>query len=68
MARWTQEQVDNLRKAVGSGAAEVRYSDGAGVRYISLSEAMALLTMMEESLANGGRPPSRISLATFTRD
>lgn len=50
---WTQTDVDALKTAIAAAgnAAEVRYSDGAQVRYMPVTDAQNLLQMMEADVA-----------------
>lgn len=48
---WTQEDVDALQAALGTGARRVRYSDHSEVEYRTLAEMESLLGKMKASLS-----------------
>ncbi len=48
---WTQTDVDNLRRAIATGALSVRNANGELVTYRSLADMRSLLTTMEAEVA-----------------
>jgi hypothetical protein len=46
---WTNDDLNNLQEAIGTGALEVQYTDKR-VKYRSLDEMMRLLTLMKREL------------------
>ena len=57
--RYTQQQVDELRAAIATGAQTVSFSDGRTVTYRSQHEMYAALNMMERSL--GSQPVMHVN-------
>ena len=49
MARWTQEQLDELRAAIASGAAEIQFKDKR-IRYHGAAQLRKLLREVEADL------------------
>lgn len=63
---WTSADIIVIEQAIATGARKVRFADGREVTYQTLEEMLKLLALMKDEVA--GTPPSRISLAKFTRD
>jgi len=62
-----QQQLDALRQAIASGATEVRYADGSGVKYRSLDEMRSveasLVAQLTPSTVPGHNPS--VALVSF---
>lgn len=62
---WTQEQIDTLKAAINSGTRSVQYRDRR-VEYHSLKDMIALLQLMEASVAvDAGTPPRTRTFRVF---
>lgn len=62
---WTQADIDQLKRAIASGALEVRYADGRAVTYRSLDEMRQTLALMVAEVRGAAEP--RVSYAAFRR-
>lgn len=47
---WTQSDIDALKAAMATGAAEVQYSDGSRIRYNSLKDMRMQLGLMQQEV------------------
>lgn len=47
---WTQTDVDNLKEAIASGAAEIQFSDRR-IKFRSKQEMLDLLKLMQDDIA-----------------
>jgi hypothetical protein len=63
MARWTQEQYEELKAAVATGAAEIQFKDKR-IRYQGRDSMLKLLRRMEQDL--GITPKKKSSGTTMT--
>jgi hypothetical protein len=61
MARYTAQQLSDLRASIAEGVLEVRFSDGRRLIYRSLSEMRRLEAIMSAELEQGKYSPQRIS-------
>lgn len=61
-AGWTADDVARLKAGIAAAgnAQSVTYSDGAGVRYMPVGEALALLARMEADVRAAAVPGSAI--------
>lgn len=62
---FSQSDVDELRRAIATGAMRVRYADGREVTYRTLAEMRETLTMMTDEVRGGASGSSRGFLASF---
>lgn len=62
---FTQSDVDELRRAIATGAMRVRYADGREVQYRTLAEMRETLTMMTDEVVGSTGGSSRGFLASF---
>ena len=62
---FTQDDIDRLKAAIGTGASRVRYADNREVQYRSLAEMLSTLSMMEKDVSPNSAPISRVTVAGF---
>jgi len=63
MARYTAQQLADLRAAIAEGVMKVRFSDGREMTYRSLAEMRAIERDMAAELETGQWKPRRIFAA-----
>lgn len=63
MARYTAQQLADLRAAIAEGVMKVRFSDGREMTYRSLAEMRAIERDMAAELETGQWKPRRIYAA-----
>ena len=63
MARYTAQQLADLRAAIAEGVMKVRFSDGREMTYRSLAEMRAIERDMAAELETGQWKPRRIYVA-----
>ena len=63
MARYTAQQLADLRAAIAEGVMKVRFSDGREMTYRSLTEMRAIERDMAAELETGQWKPRRIYAA-----
>lgn len=63
MARYTAQQLTDLRAAIAEGVTKVRFSDGRELTYRSLDEMRAIERDMAAELEAGQWKPRRIYIA-----
>ena len=66
MARYSAQQLSDLRAAIAEGVLQVRFSDGRQLIYRSLAEMRRLEAIMSAELEQGRYAPQRI-YASFKR-
>lgn len=66
MARYTQQQLQDLRTAIAEGVTKVRFSDGRELQYRSLAEMQQLERIMAAEL-EPNKVPSRRVYFSFRR-
>lgn len=62
---FTQSDIDELKKAMATGALRVRYADGREVQYRTLAEMRETLTIMQAEVTPASSGNSRGFLASF---
>lgn len=68
MAKYTSQQLADLRAAIALGALKVDYSDGRSVTYRSQAEMLQLEAAMAADLAGTTVNASRTSYGSFAKD
>jgi hypothetical protein len=63
MARYTTQQLADLRAAIAEGVTRVKFSDGRELQYRSLSEMLMVERTMAAELEAGQWKPRRIYAA-----
>lgn len=63
MARYTLQQLQDLRSAIAEGVTKVRFSDGRELNYRSLDEMRRIEREMAAELEPGQWAPRRIYVA-----
>lgn len=62
---FTQADIDDLKKAIATGAMRVRYADGREVQYRTLAEMRETLVIMQADVVPTFGGSSRGFLASF---
>lgn len=68
MNNWTQADLQNLDKAIATGATKVRFADNREVVYRSISDMWSIRREILAALSGGLVQAPRQTVVEFTRD